>query len=140
MRKVILGVILAAGLLAAACGGSEPGGQAASSAPPARVEAPSPPPAVIAEPQPAVAPAAFFLQVLTPEDQIVVHEKTLRVAGRTTPDAVVSVNGLVVNVDADGNFVVMLGLEEGPNAIEVVASDFQGNQTGQVLMVVYAPG
>ncbi len=82
-------------------------------------------------------PVAFFLEVLTPENETVVQEGSVEVRGRTVPDAVVTVNGQVVEVGSDGGFLAMAQLEEGPNTIEVIASDFQGNQEAQVLTVVY---
>jgi len=61
------------------------------------------------------------------------------VKGVTTADATVSVKGSLVDVGADGKFSTTVSLEEGPNSIEVVASDSQGNENSQVLTVIYAP-
>lgn len=96
---------------------------------------PSPEAALVAAPT----PLPFFLEVTAPEDESVLASPSVDVKGRTTPDAVVSVNGGPVAVDADGSFTVSVALEEGPNAIEVLASDFQGNQAARVLTVIYAP-
>lgn len=56
-----------------------------------------------------------------------------------TVDAVVSVNGQVAAVDANGNFSTALTLQQGPNSIDVVVSDFQGSQKAKVITLVYAP-
>ena len=80
---------------------------------------------------------AFFLEIAAPKDESVVRESTLTVQGQTAPDAVVSVNGLPVEVDASGNFSVTVALDPGPNPIEVIASDFSGNQQSRVISVIY---
>lgn len=79
------------------------------------------------------------LQVTEPQDEITVNTPTVQVEGMTTADAVVSINGSLVAVDASGKFSTTVILEEGPNSIEVVASDSQGNENSQVLTVIYAP-
>ena len=61
------------------------------------------------------------------------------VAGRSSPDATVSVNGVLADTDTLGNFEALLSLEEGPNLIEVIASDLAGDVRTTVLMVIYIP-
>jgi hypothetical protein len=51
---------------------------------------------------------------------------TVRVMGGTAPDGIVTVNGDAVEVDERGVFETTLALEEGPNLIEVVASQQLG--------------
>jgi uncharacterized protein YfaP (DUF2135 family) len=82
-------------------------------------------------------PEAFFLEIAAPKNESVVRESSLMVRGRTVPDAVVSVNGQPVEVDASGNFSTTVTLEEGPNALEVIASDFRGHQQSRVVSVIY---
>ena len=79
------------------------------------------------------------LEVTEPQDEITVNTSTVQVKGVTTADATVSVNGSLVDVGADGKFSTAVSLEQGPNSIEVVASDSQGNENSQVLTVIYAP-
>ena len=81
----------------------------------------------------------LFLQMTNMPKESVVHTSTVSISGLTTPDAVVSVNGVLVNVDGDGRFTGTLSLEQAPNLIEVVASDFQGNKVSAVLTVIYIP-
>jgi len=45
----------------------------------------------------------------------------------------------VVNVGQDGKFTVAVTLEEGPNFIEVTASDQQGNEKSSSVAVIYVP-
>jgi uncharacterized protein YfaP (DUF2135 family) len=77
------------------------------------------------------------LEIVTPKDESVVQNASVLVQGRTVPDAVVSVNGQPAEVDASGNFSATITLEQGPNSIEVIASDFLDNQESKVFTVIY---
>ncbi len=50
-----------------------------------------------------------------------------------------SVNGELAEVDEEGNFTMMVVLEEGPNIIEVIASDLEGNEESRTLVIIYVP-
>jgi uncharacterized protein YfaP (DUF2135 family) len=81
----------------------------------------------------------LFLQLTTPAETdltVPVETAALTVQGMTVPGAVVSVDGDLADVDAQGNFTDVAGLTEGANAIDVVASDDQGNQMSTTLYVV----
>jgi hypothetical protein len=90
--------------------------------------------------QSTVAPIpALFVQLVDPADLDVLVPLTtdqLTVHGLTLPGAVVSIDGDLVDIDDQGNFVGVTPLDEGVNDIEVVASDAQGNQTSTILYVV----
>ena len=77
------------------------------------------------------------LTVTQPLNESTVHAADLVVKGQTESDAVVSVDGVTVEVDAEGNFSTTITLEEGPNPIEVYASDFEGNEGSVFLTVMY---
>ncbi len=79
----------------------------------------------------------FFLKVLTPENESVVRTSSIEVSGSTVLDAVVTVNGDVVEVDSEGRFSTRLILDPGPNVVEIIASDFTGRQEGQALTLIY---
>ena len=81
--------------------------------------------------------SAIPLTITEPLDETTVYTADLVVKGQTEPDAVVSVNEAVVDVDAEGKFSTMVTLEEGPNPIEVLASDFEGNEGSVTLTVIY---
>lgn len=81
----------------------------------------------------------LFLEIEGLSEESVVRGDSVVARGRTSPDALVSINGVIVPVDAEGNFEVMLVLDPGPNLIEVVASDLDGNEMSQVLAVVSLP-
>ena len=96
-------------------------------------------PQATAATQPADVPDAFFLLVTTPEDESVLDGAFAEVTGRTTPDAVVSVAGEPAEVNSEGIFTVTVQLQEGPNVLEVVASDFDGEKAEEIITVIYAP-
>ena len=81
----------------------------------------------------------LFLQITNFPKESVVRTNTVDLAGRTSPDALVSVNGVLVDVDADGAFAATVTLNEEPNLVEVIASDFRGNQVSAVLTIIYIP-
>ena len=81
----------------------------------------------------------FFLAVTQPADNSIISTDKVEVRGRTSPDAVVSINGELAEVDEEGNFTMMVVLEEGPNIIEVIASDLEGNQESRTLVIMYVP-
>ena len=121
MKKVLLMTVLPlVALLVAGCARPTP--------------TPTPTPAVTP-----TAPAGLFLEVTEPLDESVVTTSPVRVSGTTVPDAVVSVNGEIVEVDEQGNFTTVVALEEGPNIIEVVASDLEGNEVSKILAIIYVP-
>jgi hypothetical protein len=77
------------------------------------------------------------LTVSQPQSETTVYSADLEVKGTTEADAVLSVNGVTVEVNDDGSFSTMVTLEEGPNPIEVLASDFEGNEGSAILTVIY---
>lgn len=81
----------------------------------------------------------FFLTMTQPIDESIINTDKVEVIGVTVPNAVVSVNGNLAEVDAEGNFTMMVVLEEGPNLIEVIASDSEGNQESHTLVIINVP-
>ncbi len=79
------------------------------------------------------------MQVKSPQDQSIVNTPTITVIGTTSPGAVVSVNGQLASVSPNGSFQLAISLDEGPNDIEVVASDENGNELSAILSVIYQP-
>jgi len=79
------------------------------------------------------------LLVKSPLDESIVSASTITVIGSTSPNAVVSVDGQLATVDAAGNFQLAVTLDEGPNIIEVVASDINGNELSAILSIIYQP-
>lgn len=79
------------------------------------------------------------LNVTSPANESVVYAFSTQVVGETEPDAVVSVNGVPVEVEAGGQFTTTVSLEEGPNAIEIIATNYEGEEASTVLVVIRIP-
>jgi hypothetical protein len=82
---------------------------------------------------------ALWLQVLSPQDEAVVSTPQVDVIGSAAAGAVVSINDEILLVGKDQQFKTTIALDEGPNLIEIVASDDQGNETPVLLTVTYEP-
>ena len=87
----------------------------------------------------ALPPVPLFLVVTEPPTQTVVSQNPLSVSGRTAPGAIVSVNGVSVQVDQLGIFTTQVNMETGPNIIDVVAADAEGGVLSAVVAVIYRP-
>ena len=79
------------------------------------------------------------LYVFWPVNDGTVNSASVPVIGATNVDAVVTVNGDPVEVDVLGIFSISVTLEEGPNVIEVTASDLLGNVQSQTVAVFRMP-
>jgi hypothetical protein len=92
---------------------------------------------------PSPAQAALFLTVTQPSDGAQVSTSSILVVGTTNPGAVVSVlvndKVTIADVDQNGAFSVAVSLEEGPNFIEVIASDQEGDEKSSTIAVIYIP-
>jgi len=86
---------------------------------------------------------ALFLEITQPTDDAQVSTGSITVSGKTILGAVVSVSMNdeieIVTVGQDGKFTVRVALEEGPNLIEVIASDLLGNEKSATVTVIYIP-
>lgn len=82
-----------------------------------------------------VAEPKLFLNIVSPADKSSITGAETTVTGETLPTAIVSVNGILVKVGADGSFSSSVQLELGPNVVQVVASDISDNQVGKELFV-----
>jgi len=88
-------------------------------------------------------PASFSSGILTltifsPLDQAVVSQSSVEIQGEVSTDAVLTINDDIY-VLPPGIFTEMVALEQGPNAIQIVASDQSGNEIDQILTVIYQP-
>ncbi|MBI4306012.1 MAG: hypothetical protein HY678_06800 [Chloroflexi bacterium] len=72
-------------------------------------------------------------------EETIVKGTAIVVAGRTRADAVLSINGVIIPLDADGRFEVTVALQPGPNLIEVVVSDLNGNEKSRLMLVTALP-
>ena len=142
-RAALIVAAAVVALAAAGCSGGDPTATPTpTSAPTATAPPPSPTPTPMPTPTAALTTGEgerLFIEIAEPADESVVSTDTVAVRGSTTADAVVSVNGAVVEVDAQGSFEAIVTLEEGPNLIEVVASDLTGAGESIDIVVVYIP-
>ena len=85
-------------------------------------------------------PAAPFKVTLdAPLDGDTTNTSPLLVKGVTAPNAVVSVNDAVGIADVEGRFSLMVPLQAGPNVLEVIASQPNGQQAFVIVTVMYQP-
>lgn len=90
--------------------------------------------------------AALKLEVTSPgEDTVVrlssIYGASFLVAGLASPDATVSVNGILAVPDEEGRFSVELPLSarDNPLSIEVIATSVAGEQSSVVRTVILLP-
>ena len=77
----------------------------------------------------------------SPQGDLKVVQRSISVTGLTSPDAVVSVNGILAAVDAEGNFSAEnVPLDEGPNVLEIIASDLSGDIATETVAVAVTEG
>jgi Na+-transporting methylmalonyl-CoA/oxaloacetate decarboxylase gamma subunit len=113
---------------------------------PTATSTPGPTPTQTPSATPTPAPTttiALFLEITQPTDGAQVSTGSITVSGKTIPGAVVSAaiddTVAIADIDQDGNFSVTVNLEEGPNLIEVVASDQLGNEKSSSIAVICVP-
>ena len=139
MRKnLVLTIILASLSLGLFTGCSPSTTPEVTLAPPEAAPSQETPPE--AAPSQDTPPTTFYLEVTQPADNSIINIGTVEVMGRTSPEAVVSVNDEIAVADTQGTFVVTVALEEGPNIIEVIVSDDEGNEARASLTVTLVKG
>lgn len=70
-----------------------------------------------------------------------VTSNVVTVAGLTSPDATVSVNGILAKPDPEGRFSIdlLLSLMDNPLSVEVIATSVAGEQRSVVRTVIFLP-
>jgi hypothetical protein len=93
-------------------------------------------PAVQIEPQ----SQALMLRITSPEVNLVTELNQVTVAGVTSPDATLSVNGRLLFPDAEGLFSIDLDSSGilGPMVIEIVASSITGETESEIRPVIFS--
>jgi ABC-type Fe3+-hydroxamate transport system substrate-binding protein len=82
---------------------------------------------------------SLTVRLLQPQDGATVSTRIVTIKGEAPPETVVSVNDDILVVGADAKFESDVALEEGPNVIEIVASDLDGNEVTSIVAVTYEP-
>jgi hypothetical protein len=72
-------------------------------------------------------------------DESIVRSDTVLLRGITSADAIVSVNDVIVEVQADGTFELTIVLAPGPNFVDVVASNLDGSSHSSSLAIISIP-
>jgi hypothetical protein len=72
-------------------------------------------------------------------EESIVRSDTVLLRGITSSDAIVSVNGVILEIQPDGTFELTLALDPGPNIVDVVASDLDGSSINSSLAIVSIP-
>ena len=87
-----------------------------------------------------ISPVVLKIKILSPEDNSVISTAQVEVKGEALSNTVVTLNDQIVLADEAGFFSAIIPLEEGPNVIDIVASDENGNEDNVQLTVTYDPG
>jgi len=82
---------------------------------------------------------SLTVRLLEPLDGATVSADTVKIKGEAPPETVVTVNDDILVVGSDGKFESDVQLVQGPNGIELVASDVEGNEVSFVITVTYKP-
>jgi hypothetical protein len=120
-----------------------PGEAATDAGGPAVVQA-TPVPGTEASPTAVATPRQWTSGALTftlesPPDGVMVTTPWVSLEGTTNVETILSINDEVSILPAGQPFSIPVQLLEGPNALGVVASDYEGNTIEFVLIVIYQP-
>jgi hypothetical protein len=78
--------------------------------------------------------------ITSPADEAVVNSPQVDIVGQAPAETVISVGNVITVVEASGQFSITVPLEEGPNELEIIASDPDGNQVTTNVVVTYEAG
>ena len=84
-------------------------------------------------------PVSFSLLITEPANLTIVAGQPVRIAGRTRPGTLITVNGVAVPVDGQGEFATLVHLEPGPNIIDVIARSTDGQTLSSTISVLFTP-
>jgi hypothetical protein len=79
--------------------------------------------------------AGLPLIITQPVDGSNLNTDTVTVNGQTAPGATVSVNDQISTADQSGNFSLLTKLSDGPNFLDILATDNGGNR-GEIMLMV----
>jgi hypothetical protein len=80
----------------------------------------------------------FTLTIFSPQDKATVSTQSMDLKGEVSSDAVLTINNETYVLNP-GAFTQPVSLEEGLNAIQIVASDMNGNEVDLILTITYQP-
>ncbi len=79
-----------------------------------------------------------IIDILSPKEEAV-SQKEIVIEGKTTPNAIIEINGQAANVEDSGSFVQKVQLEEGVNIFEIKAKSRLGKEKAKIIRVLYQP-
>jgi hypothetical protein len=82
---------------------------------------------------------SMSVTITAPADNSVVMVPQVIVTGLAPSETVLTINDSLLVVGVSGQFSVTVPLQEGPNELDVLASDPAGNQANTKLIVTYDP-
>ena len=80
---------------------------------------------------------SLWLRLFTPKDGEIVNLNMINVSGQAPVETVISLGEDIILVGNEGSFSIPVTLDEGPNVIELVASNVDGDIIELVLTIVY---
>lgn len=87
-------------------------------------------------------PVSLFLEVSSPEDEVLVYEDNVVVSGKTGPDATVVIGGqdndTGLQASKDGEFNKVFQLSPGPNILEITVFDSEGSSKTVTRSIYYS--
>jgi hypothetical protein len=81
----------------------------------------------------------LWVHLYSPMDGDVVQSPHVTLSGQAPAGTVISLNETIYIVPDDQSIMIPINLEEGPNLLELVASDVSGNEVSVVLTLTYEP-
>jgi hypothetical protein len=108
---------------------------------PAQTETPGPTPALSQDSATAITAVSgpLSVNITSPQDEAVVQAAQVDLIGEADPETVISIDDQFIVVGQERKFSVSLTLDEGPNVIEITASDPAGNEGTTYLTIIYDP-
>ncbi|MCE5206918.1 MAG: hypothetical protein LLG42_01250 [Chloroflexi bacterium] len=80
---------------------------------------------------------SLWLRLYTPMDGDVVTQPVIDVIGQSPAETVISLNESIFLVGDEGSFSIPVTLDEGPNVIELIASNMDSDEIELVLTIMY---
>lgn len=87
-------------------------------------------------------PASLFLEIGSPEDDVLVYDNSLVISGKTGPNTTVIISNnqsdVALQAGKTGEFSKVFTLSPGPNIIEITAFDSDGNNKSVTKSVFFS--
>ena len=81
----------------------------------------------------------LWVRLFSPQDESVVNTPQISLTGQAPTETIITVNDEIAIVSDDQSFSIPLDLQEGPNVLECIASDLDGNEVTFIITITYEP-